>query len=1540
MTSSEATREIQSKARKCMKDLSKCLNSALTADLTRLLQEEQETDVIICGSSGFQIKAHKAVLLARAPHLLQGAAPNASTIHLQGTDSTALKELIRRLYTEDKCLGKVKTASAGLQGPSVLTNGDVMEGTEPHPSSDPAMVRLEPASGLGADLLALYERSEACDISIQVGDRIFSAHRAILCARSQYFRAMLCGSWMESSRQCITLHGLGPDEMEILLHFMYGAIVDLPPGTNVSQVVLAADMLGLEGLKDVAEMVLTRDYCRFFPKPVEGVQKSILECLAISHSISLQNLYQQCVRWIAEHFVKCWSERSFAILPQELQRDCLDAVTKNMTVQAVVSVLCDSEQLIGSLPEVKWAKQVVCLATELQEQCLHTIVTHLPRVIHTAAFHSLRRREEFTRDPTLLRKVCAAVREGVTVENCCELFTAVDQLSGLPDSDILTADSANQDQELVEPFRREVCSLRARLWTFLLQSFFAVRHTRGWETLPHRHRERILAATLDTGDCKRLSKKPVLTSSQKFSKCTSGSSSPCESPPTFRPLKAPRGQRPSSENTRPATGAMKSDSLGTSTTTKTKTGTSDSSRTKTSSPAKRKTPSAAKPITNGSVIPPARRENSTANGTTSKSVQEKRLTQSARPKSFPAVATGAANSAKPSKTVKASGKDSTQGSTSDSAENAHCPRTTPSTSGTVSPESSGNSPRNHSSQALRPKPQAKATTRPPLTKTAQKSETDKTCSPINKPNRPKSTVSSRTGVSGPASVRTETKSKITATGASENQISSRPGSALTSRKPTSLQKEDEKDGSKPSATKKLTKPSTDSKPTPKPAKPVISSSKASPGTASKTGLRQKTPESLVAKSVKSVTLPKHSPAASKKLTAAEKNSASNPTQSGNKVAPQQPKVATVESKGQETGQKVKATHDEKSTALMSSQDCLNGGKSSPRKPGSVQESVPKAASVASKESPAANQSTHSPVKPSSTNKEPTTVQEVQNTVNPSTTQDTVVSEVAGSKMTPGNGSDFLPETPCSFASVDTPLEDSWSVIHPQLSPESETASATTSSDDIKPRSEDYDAGGSQDDDCCSHDRGVSKCGTMRCPDFLGRSSSDTSTPEELKIYEGGMRVEVRLRGREAETTSDEEVVLRRPLSWIKRDDAPVKEEACGLDNAVTDICAPDPQLFSSEEEEEEESEEERSEVEVLTGGVAASHAETSPQFQGIVNPAFDDGADQDNEHEFQPASGFRRSVLLSVDECEELGSEEVANCDVFESDVTSKQNANASTFKDNGQIKQTESAVFLTELHESPVEEVQLLKQSEASHIDTDINEAPPQERPSHLDLKLVEQYSSSQFKQAESKRADLQLDLPEQQVTTCSPAQPPQSPAGDIEGCDRMDQSSTHDRRSSKVLSPIYEMDVGEAFEKSLDKSQINGEHQDVSHEDEKNTDKKDEEKEDMDENNEFAERDWSLLRQLLSDQESSLGVINPVPEDLNLAQYLIKQTLSLSRDCVNEQTFINHEKEIQGFKRWAELISPMDDSTTSITVTSFSPEDAASPQGEWTIVELETHH
>lgn len=191
-------------------------------------------------------------------------------------------------------------------------------------------------------------------------------------------------------------------------------------------------------------------------------------------------------------------------------------VVSPQTVHNAVTMLCGTEQLIGSLPEVKWAQQVRSLSTELQEESLRVIVQHLPQVIRTQSFQDLRRvsqhcssgglmllmsvvwqkvnfqqsflcyasttqaitlrflvktliicvrkcslkmmhalswvrlycsglhpvcgflsfcftsfqREEFTREPTLLKKLCSAIREGATVDNCCDLFTAVQHLCG------------------------------------------------------------------------------------------------------------------------------------------------------------------------------------------------------------------------------------------------------------------------------------------------------------------------------------------------------------------------------------------------------------------------------------------------------------------------------------------------------------------------------------------------------------------------------------------------------------------------------------------------------------------------------------------------------------------------------------------------------------------------------------------------------------------------------------------------------------------------------------------------------------------------------------------------------------------------------------------------------------------------------------------------------------------------------------------------------------------------------------------------------
>lgn len=63
--------------------------------LCRLLQEELEADVSLCTASGC-LRAHRAVLLARAPHLLRGQLhKDPAIIHLPGYELSGLKDLLR-----------------------------------------------------------------------------------------------------------------------------------------------------------------------------------------------------------------------------------------------------------------------------------------------------------------------------------------------------------------------------------------------------------------------------------------------------------------------------------------------------------------------------------------------------------------------------------------------------------------------------------------------------------------------------------------------------------------------------------------------------------------------------------------------------------------------------------------------------------------------------------------------------------------------------------------------------------------------------------------------------------------------------------------------------------------------------------------------------------------------------------------------------------------------------------------------------------------------------------------------------------------------------------------------------------------------------------------------------------------------------------------------------------------------------------------------------------------------------------------------------
>ncbi|KFV38961.1 BTB/POZ domain-containing protein 8, partial [Tyto alba] len=183
---------------------------------------------------------------------------------------------LRNTQTNVNCLGDGKRAPVSQNTPSIS--------------------KLETASVLGEDLMMLYKKCCCPDINICIEDKNFQAHRAILCARSSYFTAMLSGSWAESSQEQITLQGISHVEMSVILHFIYGGILDFPDKVDVGRMLGIADMYGLDGLKEVAIYILKRDYCNFFQKPVPGKQQPVLECMAIAHTLGVENLYAACMK--------------------------------------------------------------------------------------------------------------------------------------------------------------------------------------------------------------------------------------------------------------------------------------------------------------------------------------------------------------------------------------------------------------------------------------------------------------------------------------------------------------------------------------------------------------------------------------------------------------------------------------------------------------------------------------------------------------------------------------------------------------------------------------------------------------------------------------------------------------------------------------------------------------------------------------------------------------------------------------------------------------------------------------------------------------------------------------------------------------------------------------------------------------------------------------------------------------------------------------------------------------------------------------------
>ncbi|PIN07934.1 Speckle-type POZ protein SPOP [Handroanthus impetiginosus] len=126
-----------------------------------------------------------------------------------------------------------------------------------------------PPSDMGESLQHLLDDELGCDVTFQVGEESFRAHKLILAARSPVFRAQFFGLVGNPNSERVELEDVEPSIFKALLHFIYSDELpnfhEITGSTSTCSAIMmqhllaAADRFGLDRLKLLCEAKLCEE---------------------------------------------------------------------------------------------------------------------------------------------------------------------------------------------------------------------------------------------------------------------------------------------------------------------------------------------------------------------------------------------------------------------------------------------------------------------------------------------------------------------------------------------------------------------------------------------------------------------------------------------------------------------------------------------------------------------------------------------------------------------------------------------------------------------------------------------------------------------------------------------------------------------------------------------------------------------------------------------------------------------------------------------------------------------------------------------------------------------------------------------------------------------------------------------------------------------------------------------------------------------------------------------------------------------------------
>jgi len=175
-----------------------------------------------------------------------------------------------------------------------------------------------PASTLQSDLKQMFNNPLSSDVQLTVEDYNgppISAHRALLAARSEAFKAMLLNDMSESTMKTITLKEIKFDILTMLIQYFYTDCVTITEN-NVVDLLMASDRFQIKRLQAMCE-----DYMM---KNIE--LENVCDLFSLADRVHASQLKTFCMNWIVSNWCEVFKKGEDIHLPAELQREIREIV--------------------------------------------------------------------------------------------------------------------------------------------------------------------------------------------------------------------------------------------------------------------------------------------------------------------------------------------------------------------------------------------------------------------------------------------------------------------------------------------------------------------------------------------------------------------------------------------------------------------------------------------------------------------------------------------------------------------------------------------------------------------------------------------------------------------------------------------------------------------------------------------------------------------------------------------------------------------------------------------------------------------------------------------------------------------------------------------------------------------------------------------------------------------------------------------------------------------------------------------------------------